>query len=182
MNFVEPIRDPKLVEDIANYLRKQSERNYLMFLFGIYSGLRIEDILKHKIYDVKNKSYLNLRARKTKKQIILEINPILKKAIAEYVADKDPDDYLIKSRENYNRPIHRSTSYRILKDAAFHFRLENIACHSMRKTFGYHFYQQTGDVVTLMEIFGHSHPSVTLRYIGITQDSINTAIKKFKIY
>lgn len=46
MNTVEPIRDINTVNDIADYLRGRSDRDYIMFLFGIYSGLRISDILK----------------------------------------------------------------------------------------------------------------------------------------
>lgn len=182
VNYVEPIRDPKLVESIAEYLRKRSERNYMMFLFGIYSGLRISDILKYKIYQVKNKDYLNIRATKTGKQVILEINPILKQAIANYVKDKDPDDYLIKSREQYNKPIGRSMAYKILGEVAEKFGLENIGCHTMRKTFGYHYYKQFKDAITLMEIFGHCHISVTLRYIGINQELINDTMRRFKIF
>ena len=55
MNTVEPIRDVSLVNDIADYLREQSERNYILFLFGIYSGLRISDILKLRVRDVRGK-------------------------------------------------------------------------------------------------------------------------------
>ncbi len=182
MNFVEPIRDPVVVEDIANYLKKTNERNYILYLLGIYTGLRISDILKRKISDVKNRNSISIREKKTSKQKNFEINPFLKRELANFISDKDPDDYLIKSREEYNKPLSRSMAYRILKEVADRFGLENIGCHSLRKTFGYHFYQQTKDVVTLMKIFNHSHPSVTLRYIGIEQEAINTAMKKFKIY
>lgn len=184
MNFVQPIRDPKLVEDIANYFKKRNERDFVMFMIGIYAGRRISDILNLKVKDVKGKKYFSFREQKTGKQIFLEINPILKKALDEYTPNLDPDDYLIKSRQGYNRPIHRTTAYRILREAAFAFNIyESIGTHTLRKTFGYHFYKQSkGDVVTLMEIFNHSHPSITLRYIGITADSINSAIKKFTIF
>ena len=64
MNTVEPIRDKETVIDIAEYLKKDSERNYVMFLFGIYSGLRISDILKFRVRDVKDKSDIVLRKRK----------------------------------------------------------------------------------------------------------------------
>ncbi len=37
MNFVEPIRDKVVVEDIYNDLKEKSERNALMFLLGIYT-------------------------------------------------------------------------------------------------------------------------------------------------
>lgn len=182
MNFVEPIRSASTVEDIANYLKKENERNYIMYLCGIYTGLRIGDILKLKISDVKNRNYISIREQKTSKQKTFEINSSLKRELANYIYDKNPDDYLIKSREDYNKPLTRSMAYKILQEVAERFGLENIGCHTMRKTFGYHFYQQTKDVVTLMKIFNHSHPSVTLRYIGIEQESINNAMKKFKIF
>jgi integrase len=182
MNFVQPIRDPALVEDIANYLKDNNDRNYIMFLCGIYTGLRISDILKLKVKDVKGKKSINIHEKKTGKQKTLEINPTLKKALAEYCKDKDGDEYLVKSRVNYNQPINRSTAYRILHDAAKKFGLDEIGTHTLRKTFGYHFYKQTKDVVTLQQIFNHSHPSVTLRYIGINQETTNEAIRKFKIY
>lgn len=182
MNFVQPIRDTGLVQDIAAYFRRNNERDYIMFLFGIYTGRRISDILKLKVRDVKNKDYLNIRETKTGKHITLEINPVLKRELQVYLKDKDPDDYIFKSRQEYNKPVDRTTAYKLLNKATKLFGLENIGTHTLRKTFGYHFYKQTGDVVTLMEIFNHSHPSVTLRYIGINQETMNEAIKKFKIY
>jgi integrase len=182
MNFVEPIRDPAMVEDIANYLKKTNERNYIMFLCGIYTGLRISDILKLKVSDVKNRNNISIREKKTQKQRIFEINPLLKRELATYVYDKEPDEYLIQSRQNYNKPLTRSMAYKILQGVAEQFNLECIGCHTLRKTFGYHFYRQYKDVVTLQRILNHSHPGITLRYIGIEQESINKAIKKFKIY
>lgn len=181
MNLVEPIRDPNMVRDISNYLKDNSARNYIMFMTGIYSGLRISDILKLRIEDVRNKSYINLRETKTRKQRIFPINPILKKVLYDYIKNKDPDDYLIKSRQGYNKAISRVMAYNILRKAGEMFGLESIGTHTLRKTFGYHFYKQTGDIATLQQILNHSHPAITLRYIGINQESINNAINKFKI-
>ena len=49
LNVVEPIRDKEIVNEMINYFRNsnklRSERDTLMFLFGIYTGLRISDIL-----------------------------------------------------------------------------------------------------------------------------------------
>ena len=39
MNTVEPIRDINTVMDIADYLKSKNERDYVMFMFGIYTGL-----------------------------------------------------------------------------------------------------------------------------------------------
>jgi len=53
--------------------------------------------------------------------------------------------------------------------------LQKSGSNSIRfsKTFGYWDYQQGIDITLLMKIFNHSAPSITLRYIGITQDDIN---------
>jgi len=182
MNFVEPIRQQGLIHDIAAHLKRRSERDYIMFLIGVYTGLRISDILKLKVRDVRNKNYIILREQKTGKQQTLEINPYLKRELAKYIINKDDDEYLIKSRQNLDKPLTRVQAYRILKGAAKHFRLQSIGCHTLRKTFGYHFYQQYKDVVTLQQILNHSHPSVTLRYIGIEQETKNTAIRKLKLF
>jgi len=59
--------------------------------------------------------------------------------------------------------------------------MDSIGTHTLRKTFGYHFYQKYKDIALLQELFNHSAPSVTLRYIGINQDMIDVAMKEFKL-
>lgn len=178
MNTVEPIRDMNTVLDIADYLRSTSERNYLMFMFGIYSGLRISDILRFKVRDVKDKDYVYLREKKTGKEKRFVLNDELKSIIREYVRGMKDYEYLFASRQGRNKPISRQQAYKIMSDAAKEFGLDNIGTHTMRKTWGYHLYQQTHDAVTIMEICNHADISVTLRYIGINQDNKDKIMKK----
>lgn len=183
MNIVEPIRDLDLISDISIFLKTKNERNYIMFLLGIYSGLRISDILKLKVKDVKNKSSISLREQKTGKQRIFTINPYLKKALKEYIEKNDlpQEQYLIKRRGKRNTPISRVMAYKIMQEAADYYGLDNIGTHTLRKTFGYHFYLQTKDIYTLQKILNHNHPSITLRYIGIEQNEINKKVNNFKL-
>ena len=61
--------------------------------------------------------------------------------------------------------------------------IEGIGTHSMRKTCGYHLYYSGGkDIVNVMNILGHKEPSMTLRYIGVTQDTKEKAMKKLSYY
>ena len=51
----------------------------------------------------------------------------------------------------------------------------------MRKTFGYQHYKRYKDIAILKEIFNHAAPSITKRYIGITQDEINETLNDFRL-
>ncbi|MBO1005622.1 site-specific integrase [Pseudogracilibacillus auburnensis] len=180
MNFVQPIRDVEEIRAIRRYLREKSYRNYMLFVTGINSGLRISDILKLRVSDTK-RPYFNLVEMKTEKLKRIEITPGLQREFKEYVVEMENHEYLFKSREGINKPIGRSMAYKILRDAASHVNLENIGTHTLRKTFGYHFYKQYKDVALLQRIFNHSEPRITLDYIGIHQDEMDSAMKNFKI-
>ena len=56
---------------------------------------------------------------------------------------------------------------------------ERIGIDTLRKTFGYRHYKKYNDIVLLQKIFNHSSPSVTLRYIGIEQDTIDESYMNF---
>ena len=96
--------------------------------------------------------------------------------------DKDPKEFLIKSREGYNRPINRNRAYQVIKELGEVFDIDNLGTHTMRKTFGYHYYRKTKDVATLQKIFNHSSPAITLQYIGVIQDDLNRAYNNFRYY
>ncbi|MCM3111663.1 site-specific integrase [Lederbergia lenta] len=180
MNYVHPIRDTDDIAEMRKYLRAQSERNYMLFVTGINSGLRISDILPLRVRDAK-KSYFDLREMKTQKQKRIQMTPGLKRDLMRYIEGKEDDEYLFKSREGLNKPIGRSMAYKILREAADHVGLDGIGTHTLRKTFGYHFYMKYKDVALLQEIFNHSEEKITMRYIGINQDSMDRALKDFRI-
>jgi len=181
MNYVQPIRDLEIIKDIRNYLKETNPRDYMMFMMGIYTGRRITDILSMRVQDVQGKEYLNIREKKTRKAAKIDFNSELKKAIAEYCNGRKPEEYLIKSAKGPNSHLSRQAAYKILKDVSKKFGLEQIGTHTMRKTFGYHLYHISNkDIVLVMNALGHSSESITLRYIGITSEQVNTAIKKLK--
>lgn len=180
MNFVQPLRDPEQIQQIKEYLKEKSERNYILFVIGINTSLRISDILKLKVGALKG-SHISMREMKTGKQKRIQITSALRKELKWFIDGREDNEYLIKSRQGSNRPIGRSMAYKILRAAAAEFNLDEIGTHTLRKTFGYHMYMQTKNIALLMEIFNHSSERVTLRYIGVNQDAMDRAMTKFKI-
>lgn len=186
MNFVQPIRDSDLIEQIEIFLKNKNERDYILFLLGIYTALRISDILSLKVRDLKGKNFLIIREKKTRRKKnngrTIELHPILKRELKKFLKSKSDYEYVIKSRVGKNKPITRERAYMILKEVAKEFNIDSLGCHSMRKTFGYHFYQQTKDVVVVQKALNHEDPDYTLRYIGIEQDEVNSKWSKLRYY
>lgn len=181
MNFVEPIRDPNTLEMVVKHLEKTNERNYIMFIIGLYTGLRISDILLLQVKHI-DKNEIRIREKKTNKQRVIPLNNKLKRPLMKYIDDMESYEFIIQSREGINQPLSRSMAYKVIKELENYFRLAALGTHTMRKTFGYHYYKETKDVVTLQKIFNHSSQSETLKYIGITQDEISTAIMQMNYF
>ena len=179
MTSVEPIRDRAKIDVVKDILRKNNYRNYLLFLLGINSGLRISDILKLKVQDVKNKSYIELIEQKTGKYKRFPITNSFKSELQDYVKKRKSEEWLFTSQRGNNH-ISRVQAYRILRNVCEKVEITSkIGTHTLRKTFGYHFYQKNHDIALLQCIFNHSNPSVTLRYIGINQDMIDESLNSF---
>lgn len=181
MNTVEPIRDEKVVIDFADYLKGKNERNFVLFMSGIYLGLRISDILPFRVRDVKNADYIFMTEKKTKKKSRIKINDELKQIYKEYIVGMRDYEFLFQpSRgKNRNRHITRQRVWQILNEAADEFNYTDpIGCHTLRKTFGYMLYEDTRDVAALQDIFNHSSQKYTMRYIGVNQDSKDKMMNK----
>lgn len=178
VNTVEPIRDMDLIFDMMDFLKGQNVRDYVLFMFGIYTGLRISDILKLRVRDVKEKDAVYMREIKTGKEKRFAINDELKPVIVDFIKGRRDFEYLFKSPNFPNKPISRQQAYNILNAAAGAVGIkDNIGTHTLRKTFGYHMHQQGVSLATLKEIFNHSSEAVTARYIGINQDIQDMSIK-----
>lgn len=175
---VQPIRDKQLIEDMKWSLKRHcSERDYMLFLVGINTGLRVGDLLKLKVSDVRRKRKVVIKEGKTKKARTINLNNIYDE-IQEYIKTLD-SEWLFPSRKG-DKPITPTQAYRQLNKAAEMVDItEGIGTHTMRKTFGYWFYKQTKDVAKLQQILNHSHPQITLRYIGITEEEIEKELDSF---
>ena len=178
---VEPIRNKSQISEIGNFLAKTCYRNFIIWNFGINTGLRISDILGLDVDDVKNKSYVNLKEKKTGKSKQFPLNKKLKELIKLFVKDRINEEPLFVSQKQQR--LSRSQAYRMINNAckAVNVPAIYIGTHTMRKTFGYHHYKQFKDVAILQEIFNHSSPKITLRYIGINQDEINKSYQQFEL-
>ncbi|NLD50768.1 MAG: site-specific integrase [Clostridiaceae bacterium] len=182
MEFVQPIRDKKQIAAIKIYLKGTNFRDYCLFTLGNNSALRISDLLKLKIGDVidekkKVKDRIQIKEKKTGKDKNFPIGDNAKKAVSEYLATRGEysfNDPLFISRKGDKASLQRDQAYKIINQAARAVGItERIGSHTMRKTFAYQAYQSGIDLTLIQKLLNHSAPSVTLAYIGITQDQMD---------
>lgn len=189
MISVEPIRDRQKIKEIESALRERDDSKgmamYLLFEVGIYLARRVSDMIVMRVGDLRGKDVFIIREKKTKKRIELPIPEELRRIVNQRLRGADNDAYIFPSRQHDPKGrvthISRKTAYNYLKeiqslgDITFPF-----ACHSLRKTFGYHYYTKTHDIAMLMDLFNHSSERITLRYIGIDSDAKRKALSKWK--
>lgn len=193
MARVQPIRDQEEIQRIEDKLLQintpRSIRMFVMFEVGIYLGMRIGDMIKLKVGDLRDKVEFTFTPEKTshragvssyrEKRLTVTIAPEIRKMIRYFYAGSPDDAYLLESRkkdrDGHPTHIQRETAWHDMKAiqqlAGLSFP---IGCHTLRKTFGYHIYQKNHDVAWLQTWFGHSSQAITLIYIGIALDEKRT--------
>ncbi len=176
---VEAIKDKKKIEALLTYLRGKNERDFLLCKFQLNTGLRISDVVGVRFSDLLTenlnfKDYFILNEQKTGKEKKIKLNEELRKAVKSFIKanDLNPDNYIFKSRKGSDEHITVTQAYRILKEASGVVGIENFGTHSLRKTWGFWTYKASKyNIGLIMSIFSHSSQAISLRYIGIDQES-----------
>ncbi|WP_418637602.1 tyrosine-type recombinase/integrase [Winogradskyella sp.] len=155
----------------------KNDKNYklgFLVVLGINSGLRISDLLSLKFSDLESDS-ITLLEKKTNKKRIIRINDNIKDAFALLKTRVDEHEgYIFTSNQN----TVYSTQYVNRKIKEF-FGTKNLSVttHSLRKTFGRQVYANNNEtdkaLLYLSDLFNHSSPAITKRYLGIRQEELD---------
>lgn len=145
MKKVQTIKNAEKLQEIQEGLSAATDahgrRMYLFFMCGIYTGLRVSDLVRLKAGNVRGEEII-LTEKKTGKEQIIPIATVLQKVVANRTQGMSDDDYLFPSRSNApdGKPWHITTrsAYDDMRSIAAHYGLRgSIGCHTLRKTFGY---------------------------------------------
>lgn len=190
---VNPIRDEddlrnciyffKKKRDVANseVKRRMYDRNYMLFFLGINTALRFSDLRRLSVDKVKL-NYIYQRDKKTRKENKITLHADVYKEVMDYIERNNltDGDFLFFSQKGVNKPLTRTQGYEIMQQIKKGCKIPyNIGTHTLRKTYGFWFYRQTGDIVALQSILNHSTPAQTLIYIGMQQKEVEAKRKGF---
>ena len=177
MATTEPIRDKKQARALAGYwLKKGNARNYALIVMGVCTALRIGDLLRitwADVYDEQRKAFRThvvLTERKTGKRKTIALHWQAVNALRLLYPNRR-GVFVFASNRKEDRAISRVQAWRVIRAAAEAIGLAGVvACHSLRKTFGYFAWKSGVLPVMLMDIYNHSSFEITRRYLGISQD------------
>ena len=177
---VQPLRTDAEINDFLFCLRrnKNASRDVFLFLLGINTGLRMSDLVDLKKQDIiydKNPRIIEKKTNKTRTLYLGSLQDIIR----DYTQDMPDDFYLFPSIKGGHLEV--NTVYQMFQKVADLLGRKDIGTHTLRKTFGYHYYKRTKDIATLMEIFGHSSEKITKRYIGINEEEISSTLINFRL-
>jgi len=153
----------------------------LLIATGVFTGLRIGDLLqlKFKLFD--DTDILTIQETKTGKQRRIKINTDLKEIVHRLKTKMDvldSDTWMFVNKYG-TKPIDKSYVNVKLKKLFKRYDIHvdgNISSHMFRKTLGNRVMKLNNysneSVILLMELFSHSSPSVTRRYLGLREREI----------
>jgi len=182
---MQPIRSLDTIRDMEVTLARLTDthgrRMFLLFEVGIRLGLRVGDMVQLKVGDLRGQklySYLPQKQahKKSAQKITISIDAQLRKILKARCGDMADGDWLFPSRtrtpNKETKHISRQTALADIKQIQqlTHCPIP-LGCHSLRKTFGYQYYQKNHDIAILQEWFYHESPATTLIYIGVTADN-----------
>ena len=169
-------------KSLISKLERDGENKYcLLIAIGVFTGLRIGDLLQLRFSQFEPSETFTIVEKKTKKIRKIKINHDLKNIlnrIKKKMIITDGNQFIFVNRYG-TKPIDRSWVNVNLKRIFKKYNLElegNISSHMFRKTLGNRVLKLNNysneSIVLLMELFGHSSMAITKKYLGIREKEI----------
>lgn len=165
---------------IRNLYSDKKYRISLLVAMGSFWGLRISDLLSLRWEHILDRQEFELVEKKTGKVREIRINQKLIRHIADcynQINPKSPKEHIFLSQKHTLYSVQRVNA--ILKGlkTKYNLKIKNFSSHSFRKTFGREIFSRSGAqaelaIVKLSELFNHSSPAVTRRYLGISKQEL----------
>ncbi len=177
-------------KSLIGKLERDGEYKFcLLITIGVFTGLRISDLLQLKFSQFES-DILTIQEQKTKKTRRIKINPDLKEIVERIkirMVATDINQYIFLNRYG-TKPIDKSYVNVKLKEIVKRYDINidgNVSSHLFRKTLGNRVLRLNNysneAVILLMDLFCHTSPAVTKRYLGLREQEIHNVYDSLRL-
>lgn len=184
MSACEAIKSKSDIQSVEDFILRHYGTHYAdMWRLGINVALRVSDMLGITMdvaAESTNSGFLIIRESKTqhknKERRVIKLNSTAMRVLRDRLDEKPEDVFLFQSHSRNMKdrvaPLTRQGVYEAFREAGRAVGVR-MGTHTMRKTRGYMMHQAGIPIEMICKMFNHSHPAVTMRYIGLTQQAID---------
>ena len=173
------------LEKVFSYIKRGGNGNgvriranpqiYLICFIQLNTGLRIGDVLNLKVKDIID-GRIDIVEQKTGKRQNRDINEEVVKVIKDYCISKN-----ISGNDNLFTFSIRWVQ-KFLQKVAICSEVENFSTHSFRKTYAHiQYINNRYNIELVRRLLNLSSVVVTQKYLGVTDNEVNSASQEFKI-
>jgi len=181
---VEAVKTKGEIAAVEALLKKHHGQIYAdIWKVGLNLSLRISDLLAIRYADLDlDRREFSLIEGKTGKKRCVRLNKNALKIINRRRKEWPEDTYLFQVHSNRakGKPVSRNSVSRAFKDAGDRIGLR-INTHSMRKSRGYVMFADGVPIEKVSKVLNHSHPAVTMRYLGITNKEVMDSYDEYEL-
>jgi integrase len=167
LKVVKPILEAETIARMGSALAERGPRFALLWRLGIFTGLRISDLLRLRPRDFRGLR-LSVIEQKSSKRKKIKFDRGFMSDIREYIRRHRlrPGDFLFYRNENQRSvPLSRQWARSVIASAAASLGLREIGAHSMRKIYACNIYRATGSIEAVRASLNHSKVETTLIYL-----------------
>ena len=171
-------------DTMLNLVRRLSKdgdhRMSLLIGCGSFFGLRISDLLTLNWGMLLDSDSFILTEKKTGKRRIIRVNADFRKHILDCynalrISDMNEKCFLSNKKVVFS--IQRINVRLKEIKTKYNLKIDHFSTHSLRKTFGRRVVASAGEnsemaLIKLSELFNHSTPQITRRYLGLRQEEL----------
>lgn len=157
-------------EKQKNYHKKLKHRNANIILMLAYTGIRVSELVALDINDIDIKEGTFIVTRKGGDQELMYLSNEIIPYLSDYL---DNRKLILDIKTEYNNALFLSSQKNristrqvgtIVNKYSSYIGLTNISPHSLRRSFGMAFYNQSEDIQLTADILGHSTTETTRKF------------------
>ena len=168
---------------VRKLYRDGDYRMSLLIGCGCFFGLRISDILTLTWSMILDGDKFTIYEKKTGKRRVVKVNKGFQKHVKAcydslHIENEDEKYFLSRKKMVYSTQ-RINILFKEIK-TKYNLKIDHFSTHTMRKTFGRKVFESAGTdaplaLMRLQTLFNHASPTITKRYLGITDSELESS-------